>query len=174
MFCALFGLTAIEVSLCGPAKPSQSVLALAPLWVGVEQIASPRFTVGPLPNTEPATGAGASVALCVKSTGWTLSPSSSPNTGLTAKPMPTTSNGTATRAMATGRCRRLWSLDTCPPMHIFRADNLPQHAPPRPRSRAVADQGPGWRGLPDSLLMSLIKSTVDAGAASSPHRSTVD
>jgi hypothetical protein len=69
------GLTAIEVSLC--RLGSQSVLTLAAVEVGVVQIAVPDVVCPfPLPNTPPVTGAGASTALCVKSTGWVSSPPS--------------------------------------------------------------------------------------------------
>src|SRR5690242_5120372 len=70
MFCGFVGLTAIDVSLCGPADVvSQSVLALAASCAAVVQIAVPVLTAGAVPNTAPGTGAGASVTLCVKSTG---------------------------------------------------------------------------------------------------------
>ena len=70
MFCGFAGLTAMDVSLCGPADAvSQSVLALAATCVAVVQIAVPVLTAGAVPNTAPGTGAGASTALCVKSTG---------------------------------------------------------------------------------------------------------
>src|SRR5262249_57087427 len=70
MWCGLLGSIAIDVSLCGPADVvSQSVLALAASCVAVAQIAVPVLTAGALPNTAPGMGAGASVTLCVKSTG---------------------------------------------------------------------------------------------------------
>src|SRR5437879_272609 len=69
MFRVLVGLTAIDVSLCGPAVGAQSVLTFAALDVVVEQIAVPVLTAGPVPTTAPATGAGASKALCGRSTG---------------------------------------------------------------------------------------------------------
>ena len=75
MFCGFVGLTAIDVSLCGPADVvSQSVLTLAVTCAAVVQIAVPVLTAGPEPNTAPATGAGASTTLCVKSTGCGSSP----------------------------------------------------------------------------------------------------
>src|SRR6476646_7776625 len=77
------GLTAIEVSLWGPAEASQSVLALTPCGA-VVQIAVPVFTAGPVPNTEPATGAGAPTTLWVKSTGCTMSSAETPNDWLKA------------------------------------------------------------------------------------------
>jgi hypothetical protein len=40
----------------------------------VVQIAVPGLSVGPVPNTAPATGAGASTTLCVKSTGCMSAP----------------------------------------------------------------------------------------------------
>src|SRR5947207_15060301 len=95
MFAALVGLTAIEVSLCG-LTPSQSVLTFAAACVGVEQIAVPGLAAGALPNTAPATGAGASVALCAKSTGCG---SSSPSAG----PTPTPSASAAAAAATTAR-----------------------------------------------------------------------
>src|SRR3954454_6774815 len=68
MFRGLVGLTAIEVSLCG-LFTSQSVLTFGVACVGVVQIAVPVLVAGAPPKTAPATGAGASVALWVKSTG---------------------------------------------------------------------------------------------------------
>src|SRR4029077_12350435 len=77
MLLASVGLTAIEVSLCGPTDDvSQSVLTFAVSCVAVVQIAVPVLTAGPVPNTAPGTGAAASLMLWVKSTGSTLSPPS--------------------------------------------------------------------------------------------------
>src|SRR6266516_2286841 len=86
-FWVFVGLTAIDVSLCGPAVGAQSVLALAPVWIGVVQIFWPGLRELSEPKTAPATGAGASTTLWVKSTGWMMSPPSSASTG----PMPTPS-----------------------------------------------------------------------------------
>src|SRR6266700_7184463 len=74
MFIGLAGLTAIEVSLCGPTDGSvQSVLTLAAVEVAVVQMAVPVLTDGAVPNTAPGTGAGAFTTLCVKSRGCGLS-----------------------------------------------------------------------------------------------------
>src|SRR5690348_389649 len=83
------GLTAIEVSLCGPIacpalEPSQSVLTFAAVDVAVVQIAVPVFTAGPVPNTAPATGAGASLTLWTNFTGC-----GSPSPSATPAPIPT-------------------------------------------------------------------------------------
>ena len=52
MLFAFVGLTAIDVSLCGPIDVvSQSVFALAPVCAGVVQIAVPVLTAGAVPNT---------------------------------------------------------------------------------------------------------------------------
>src|SRR6266516_3536246 len=75
MFRSLAGLTAIEVSLWGPAVDSQSVLTFAAFVVGAVQIAVPVLTAGAVPKTAFVTGAGAPVTLWAKSIGWT-SPSS--------------------------------------------------------------------------------------------------
>src|SRR6266850_6331123 len=83
MLLASFGLTAIDVSLWGPAEDSQSVFALTPCGA-VVQIAVPVFTAGPVPNTDPATGAGAPATLWVKSTGWTMSFAETPTDRLKA------------------------------------------------------------------------------------------
>src|SRR5437899_8448796 len=71
MFCALVGVTAIRVSLCGPTGPGskQSVLAFGVVWVAVVQMAVPVLTDGVVPNTALSTGAGAPVTLCAKSIG---------------------------------------------------------------------------------------------------------
>src|SRR5580765_6534815 len=70
MLFTFVGLTAIDVSLCGPVDVvSQSVFACAALCTAVVQIAVPVFTAGPEPNVALGTGAGASNGLCVKSTG---------------------------------------------------------------------------------------------------------
>ena len=54
------GLTAIDVSLCGPTDfVSQSVLTFAAADVVVEQNGVPILTVGPEPQTAVAIGAGA-------------------------------------------------------------------------------------------------------------------
>src|SRR5438445_5105989 len=86
-FCAFAGLTAIEVSLCGPIPcpfaPSQSVLTLAPVCVAVVQIAVPALADGDVPKTALVTGAGAFKTLCAKSTGCWLSSASA-----VAMPMP--------------------------------------------------------------------------------------
>src|SRR6266581_8612524 len=75
MFRGLVGLTAIEVSLCGPFEGSaQSVLALAPVCLVVVQIAVPVFTGGLVPNTPSGTGAGAPRTLWLLSTGCGSSP----------------------------------------------------------------------------------------------------
>ena len=67
MLFAFVGLTAIDVSLCGPTDVvSQSVFALAVVCVAVVQIAVPVFTAGPDPNVALGTGAGASIGLCVE------------------------------------------------------------------------------------------------------------
>src|SRR5215831_944440 len=80
MFRGLAGLTAIEVSLCGPTDCSaQSVLTLAAVELEVAQMAVPVFTDGAVPNTAPGIGAGEFTALCVKSIGCGLS---SPATGI--------------------------------------------------------------------------------------------
>ena len=64
------GLTAIDVSLCGPTDVvSQSVFAFAPVCFAVVQIAVPVFTGGAVPKTADVTGAGASVTLWAKSIG---------------------------------------------------------------------------------------------------------
>src|SRR6266704_3044105 len=85
MFCEFTGLTAIDVSLCGPADVvSQSVLTLAASCAAVVQIAVPVLTAGAVPNTAPGTGAGASTTLCVKSTGCTSSPAAWASDGLKA------------------------------------------------------------------------------------------
>src|SRR5438093_31846 len=77
MLLASVGLTAIEVSLCGPTDDvSQSVLTLGVSCVAVVQIAVPVFTAGAVPYTAPETGAGASFTLWVKSMGCVLSPPS--------------------------------------------------------------------------------------------------
>src|SRR6266567_9062717 len=74
MFIGLVGLTAIEVSLCGPTDDSmQSVFALTPGCTAVVQMAVPVLTDGAVPNTAPSTGAGAPVTLCAKSIGCGLS-----------------------------------------------------------------------------------------------------
>src|SRR5215467_10577737 len=74
MFRGLVGLTAIEVSLCGPTDGSaQSVLTLDALDVAVVQMAVPVLTAGVVPKTAPVTGAGALATLFVKSTGCGLS-----------------------------------------------------------------------------------------------------
>src|SRR5215472_238233 len=73
MFRGLVGLTAIEVSLCGPTDGSvQSVLTFDALDVAVVQIAVPVLTAGAVPKTAPVTGAGAFITF-VKSTGCGLS-----------------------------------------------------------------------------------------------------
>src|SRR5258708_6848424 len=70
MLFTFVGLTAIDVSLWAPADVvSQSVFAFGVACVAVVQIAVPVFTAGPDPNTALGTGAGALIALCVKSTG---------------------------------------------------------------------------------------------------------
>src|SRR6266567_6955963 len=80
MFIGLVGLTAIEVSLCGPTDSSvQSVLTLAAVEVEVVQIAVPVLTGGEDPNTPPATGAGAFTTLCVKSRGCWLPSAATPS-----------------------------------------------------------------------------------------------
>src|SRR3954467_506323 len=93
MLFTFVGLTAIDVSLCGPTEVvSQSVFAFGVACVAVVQIAVPVFTAGPDPNTALGTGAGALIALCVKSTGCgssppnatTLSTSAAPATGRNA------------------------------------------------------------------------------------------
>ena len=62
MLSSLVGLIAIDVSLLGPFF-SQSVSTFALVWNGVVQMRSPGWSAGPLPNTAPATGAGASSTL---------------------------------------------------------------------------------------------------------------
>src|SRR4051794_4528975 len=84
------GLTAIDVSLCGPTVGAQSVLTFAAPDVVVEQIAVPVLTAGPEPYTAPATGAGASNTLCVKSTGCGSSPAA-------AIAVPKTANATSAK-----------------------------------------------------------------------------
>src|SRR4051794_413497 len=95
-FRAFVGLTAIDVSLWGPAVDSQSVFTFAPVWVGVVQIFWPDLSADPVPKTAPATGAGAPTTLCAKSTGWLWSPST-PRTVPTA---PSASVDAATRVAA--------------------------------------------------------------------------
>src|SRR5712691_3958772 len=74
MFSTLVGLTAIEVSLCGPSDDSvQSVLTLTPVDGAVVQMAVPVLTDGVVPNTASVTGAGAPHTLCAKSSGCGLS-----------------------------------------------------------------------------------------------------
>src|SRR5690349_15556292 len=64
------GLTAIDVSLCGPTDlVSQSVLTFASAAGVDEQNGVPILTVGPEPLTAVAIGAGESTPLCVKSIG---------------------------------------------------------------------------------------------------------
>src|SRR5262249_54042323 len=70
------GLTAIDVSLCGPAVGEQSVLRSAAGEVVGVQIAVPGLVFGPVPNTALVTGAGASTTLWVKLTGCGSPPSS--------------------------------------------------------------------------------------------------
>src|SRR5215470_14064776 len=73
MFRGLVGLTAIEVSLCGPTDGSvQSVLTFDALDVAVVQIAVPVLTAGAVPKTASVTGAGAFITF-VKLTGCGLS-----------------------------------------------------------------------------------------------------
>src|SRR5262249_25375214 len=73
MFRGLVGLTAIEVSLCGPTDASvQSVLTLDALDVAVVQIAVPVLTAGVVPKTASVTGAAAFITF-VKLTGCGLS-----------------------------------------------------------------------------------------------------
>src|SRR5262245_18795965 len=72
MFDVSVGLTAMDVSLCGPFS-SQSVLTFAAAEVAVVQMAVPVFTFGPFDQTVPDTGAGASITLCVASIGSGLS-----------------------------------------------------------------------------------------------------
>src|SRR5581483_7085712 len=91
MFCVFVGLTAIDVSLCGPFV-SQSVLTFAPACVGVVQSAVPVFTGGPLAQSVLATGAGASETLCVMSMGCGLS---SDNATVVPTPSATTDRTTA-------------------------------------------------------------------------------
>src|SRR4029077_4479597 len=70
MFIELVGLTAIEVSLCGPTDPwAQSVLTFS--FVGstavvVVQNAVPVLTFGAVPNCADVSGAGAPITLCEK------------------------------------------------------------------------------------------------------------
>src|SRR6266446_1861579 len=99
MFFTFVGLTAIDVSLCGPVDVvSQSVFAFAVACVAVVQIAVPVFTAGPEPNTALGTGAGALIALWVKSTGCgSLSPNA---TTLTTSAAPATANNAAASRQA--------------------------------------------------------------------------
>jgi hypothetical protein len=76
MFWVFVGLTAIDVSLCGP-MPSQSVFTFADVCVGVVQIAVPVFVAGAVPKTALVTGAGASLTLWTNSMGSSPSPSPS-------------------------------------------------------------------------------------------------
>src|SRR6266581_3799404 len=106
MFCEFVGFTAIEVSLCGPAVCSQSVLTLAVACVGVEQIAVPVFVAGAVPNTAPVTGAGAPVTLCVKSTGCEEPPSPSNCEAHADAPLRPNPNRQAAATATTKRKRR--------------------------------------------------------------------
>src|SRR6266436_4303764 len=99
MFCVFVGLTAIEVSLCGPFV-SQSVLTFVVLCVGVVQIAVPVATFGPFAHWVSATGAGASETLWVMSIGCGLSSESA-----TAVPRPSATTETTT-AVAGSRLNR--------------------------------------------------------------------
>src|SRR5579864_5381402 len=94
MLFTLVGLTAIDVSLCAPTDVvSQSVFAFGVNCGAVVQIAVPVFTAGPVPNTALGTGAGALIALCVKSTGCgSLSPNAAT---LATSAAPTTTIATA-------------------------------------------------------------------------------
>src|SRR5262245_31368906 len=76
MLFGFVGLTAMDVSLCGPAVGAQSVLTFGATDGAVVQMAVPVFTGGELPNTALVTGAGASVTLCVKLIGCGSPPSS--------------------------------------------------------------------------------------------------
>src|SRR5258708_4198911 len=89
-------------------------------------MALPSLVGGPLPKTAPATGAGASTALWVKSTGWMLSPPSS------ASDIPVPKTNIADAATATARVSNLLLLDIFPP----RLD-LPADACQTPRARAI-------------------------------------
>src|SRR5260370_2454162 len=118
MLLAFVGLTAIDVSLCGPTVAvSQSVLTFAVVWVGVVQIAVPVVTVGPDPNPPPGAGAGALIALCVKSTGC-----GSPSANATATPAPSMQAATM-KSTARGRPPRastsslIWLLSGRPGSH---------------------------------------------------------
>src|ERR1700751_2188853 len=94
MLFTLVGLTAIDVSLCGPTDVvSQSVFAFGVSCCAVVQIAVPVFTAGPDPKVEFGTGAGALSALCEKSTGCgSLSPNAAT---LATSAAPTTTSATA-------------------------------------------------------------------------------
>src|SRR5258708_33375597 len=107
MFSLLVGLTGMEVSLCGLLAPSQSVLTFAPVCVGVVQIAVPVLTAGPVPNTAPVTGAGASLTLCVKLIGCGLSSPSAAATLAPSASAAATSTMLATRVRLAFRFREL-------------------------------------------------------------------
>src|SRR4051794_29259427 len=128
MFEVLVGLTAIDVSLCGPTEDvSQSVLAFGPDWVAVVQIAVPVLTAGPDPNTALGTGAGALIALWVKSTG--CGPSSPRATSANAPNAITRASAVTTATAAPGElsCMRL------SPFHPARpAAGPPAAGPPPP------------------------------------------
>src|SRR5262249_52815877 len=135
------GLTAIDVSLCGPPKvvvwPSQSVLKFGPDCGPVVQIAVPVFVDGDCPKTAPATGAGASLTLWLKSTGCG---SSSPSA--VATPTASASAARAARANPPLRGTR-WSL-----IRLL-SSALPAGTHPQPNQRfAIGPNSRFWQRSP--------------------------
>src|SRR6185437_7840296 len=126
MFSWFAGLTAIDVSLCGPADAvSQSVLALAVSCAAVVQIAVPVLTAGPVPNTAPATGAGASTTLCVKSTGCGSSPAAWASAGLKASiDIDTATTSTPRTALITPSYLPPGRTFGAPPQNPARSDRI--------------------------------------------------